>query len=100
LPELTTVPKRKISSLLKKEQMNERQERKGKKCWQEDGEGNHFFLKDNWQYLSKAFDLLILPLRIYHKAIRKSRCKNSSRNVHCNIIYNCGKDGINLNVPS
>ena len=51
------------------------------------------------QYVSKAFDLLIAPLGIYHKAIIRSGYKDSSKNIPCSITYNCEKTGINLNVP-
>lgn len=75
--------------------VKEREKRKLAGRW---GEWTIFFWRAIWQYVSKAFDLVIPPLGIYHKAIIRSRCKNSPKNVHCSIIYKCQKTGINLNV--
>lgn len=57
------------------------------------------FWRAIWQYVSKAFDLVIPPLGIDHKVVIRSRCKESPNTVHGSLTYNSEKAGINLNVP-
>lgn len=50
--------------------------RKEKKVDRRMGGDEPFFWRAIWQFVPRAFDLVILPLGIYHKAIIRSRSKD------------------------